>query len=90
MIVKPVEHEVDIARVPDVPLAAPDTASGLFGVFRKRYLLRLLVRKEIQARYSGSFLGLFWSYLQPAVKFCMYFFVIGGILLLFVKEPRAG
>src|SRR4051812_34189850 len=80
MIVKPVEHEVDTDRVPNVPLIAPDYASGLVGVFRKHYLLRLLVRKEIQARYSGSFLGLFWSYLQPAVKFSMYFFVIGGIM----------
>ena len=37
-------------------------------------------RKEIQARYSGSFLGLFWSYVQPAVRFAMYFFVIGMII----------
>jgi len=76
----PTGHVVDPAWVPDAPLAPPSPSGGLLDVFRRRYLLRLLVRKEIQARYSGSFLGLFWSYVQPAVKFVMYFFVIGLIL----------
>jgi ABC-2 type transport system permease protein len=76
----PVPHTVDPATVPDAPLEPPGAHGGLLDVFRRRYLLRLLVRKEIQGRYSGSFLGLFWSYVQPAVRFAMYFFVIGGIL----------
>jgi ABC-2 type transport system permease protein len=76
----PVEHTVDPAAVPAGPLVPPSTNGGLLDVFRRRYLLRLLVRKEIQARYSGSFLGLFWSYVQPAVRFAVYFFVIGLIL----------
>ncbi|WP_238993194.1 ABC transporter permease [Nocardioides caldifontis] len=80
MIRVPVPHTVDPATVPDAPLAPPGANGGLLDVFRRRYLLRLLVRKEIQGRYSGSFLGLFWSYVQPAVRFAMYFFVIGGIL----------
>ncbi len=80
MIRIPVEHHVDPASVPDAPLAPPSANSGLLEVFRRSYLLRLLVRKEIQGRYNGSFLGLFWSYVQPAVRFAMYFFVIGLIL----------
>ena len=80
MIRVPVEHEVDPRSVPAAPLVAPSSTGGLLDVFRRRYLLRLLVRKEIQARYSGSFLGLFWSYVQPAVRFAVYFFVIGLIL----------
>ena len=82
MIRVPVEHAVDPAWVPDAPLAPPGSNGGLLDVFRRRYLLSLLVRKEIQARYSGSFLGLFWSYVQPGVRFAMYYFVIGGILQL--------
>ncbi len=62
-------------RVVDAPLAPPSSTTGLFEVFRRRYLLRLLVRREISARYSGSFLGLFWSYIQPAVKLALYYFV---------------
>ena len=80
MIQIPVEHPVDPTWIPDAPLAPPGVNAGLLDVFRRRYLLRLLVRKEIQARYSGSFLGLFWSYVQPAARFAVYFFVIGLIL----------
>ena len=80
MIRVPVSHAVKPEWVPDAPLSSPSPNAGLLDVFRRRYLLRLLVRKEIQARYSGSFLGLFWSYVQPASRFAVYFFVIGGII----------
>ncbi len=59
----------------EAPLVSPAATSGLLEVFRRRYLLRLLVRREISARYSGSFLGLFWSYIQPAIKLGLYYFV---------------
>ena len=90
MIKIPVEHNVDQERVPDAPLVSPSANAGLVDVFRRRYILRLLVRKEIQARYSGSFLGLFWSYVQPAVKFVMYFFVVGLVLNLHKDVPMFG
>jgi len=61
--------------VVDAPLVSPAASSGLLEVFRRRYLLRLLVRREISARYSGSVLGIFWSYIQPAVKLAMYYFL---------------
>jgi ABC-2 type transport system permease protein len=83
-----VPFTVDPARVPDAPLAPPSANSGLLEVFRRRYLLRLLVGKEIQARYSGSFLGLFWSYVQPAVRFAMYYFVMGLVLALHREVPN--
>ena len=75
-------------RLPDAPLAPPSANAGLVDVFRRRYLLRLLVRKEIQARYQGSLLGLLWSYVQPLVRFCMYFFVIGLVLGLHKQIPN--
>jgi ABC-2 type transport system permease protein len=67
-------------RVVDAPLAPPSGNSGLLEVFRRRYLLRLLVRREISARYQGSFLGLFWSYLNPAFRLAMYYFVVALVL----------
>jgi ABC-2 type transport system permease protein len=85
-----VEHAVNHERVPDQPLTAPTAHGGLVDVFRRRYVLRLLVRKEIQARYSGSFLGLFWSYVQPGVRFAMYYFVMGIILQLHKNVPVFG
>lgn len=57
------------------PLLPASANSGLLEVFRRRYLLKLLVRSTVQARYQGTFLGWFWSYLQPFVRFLMFYFV---------------
>lgn len=57
------------------PLAPPSGNNGLLEVFRRRYLLRLLVRSTIDARYQGTALGWFWSYIQPGVRFALYYFV---------------
>ncbi|WP_067793304.1 ABC transporter permease [Actinomadura formosensis] len=62
------------------PLVAPGTGGGLRHVLKDRYLLRLLVRRELKARYKGSLLGLGWSYVRPAVHFSVYFFVVGVFL----------
>lgn len=64
------------------PLVNPGDRGGLHHVFHERYLLKLLVRKEIKARYQGSLLGLFWSYVQPGVRFLAYFLVIGYVFEL--------
>ena len=78
----------EAGRAPDGPLAPPSANGGLVDVFRRRYLLRLLVQKEIRARYQGSVLGLLWSYVQPLVRFSMYFFVIGLVLGLHKDVPN--
>lgn len=62
-----------VAELP--PLVPASHNSGLLEVFRRRYLLRLLVNGTIQARYQGTVLGWFWSYLQPFVRFLMFYFV---------------
>ncbi|MQA85794.1 MAG: ABC transporter permease [Streptosporangiales bacterium] len=61
-------------------LVEPGRGGGLVGVLRRRYLLRLLVRKELRVRYQGSVLGMAWSYIKPAVQFGVYFFVVGLFL----------
>ena len=61
-------------------MSPPAPSGGLVDVFRHRYILRLLVRREISARYQGSFLGLLWSYIQPLTRFVMYYFVIGIVI----------
>ncbi|WP_199485096.1 ABC transporter permease [Actinomadura craniellae] len=61
-------------------LVEPGLGGGLVEVFRRRYLLRLLVRRELRARYKGSLLGLGWSYVRPTVSFAVYFFVVGVFL----------
>ncbi len=61
-------------------LTDPGRGQGLVDVFRRRYLLRLLVRKELRVRYRGSVVGLGWTLVKPLVQFCVYFFVIGLVL----------
>jgi ABC-2 type transport system permease protein len=67
------------------PLTTPGGDGGLHEVLRRRYLLRLVVRRELRSRYQGSLLGLGWSYVRPAVNFVIYFFVVG----VFLKMTKA-
>lgn len=69
------------------PLVAPGRGGGLLEVARRRYLLRLVVRRELRRRYQGSLLGLGWSYVRPAVNFCVYFFVVGIFLRMAKVVP---
>jgi ABC-2 type transport system permease protein len=75
-------------RVVDAPLKPPSADKGLAAVFRERYLLKLLVRREISARYQGSFLGLLWSYINPLSQFFIYWFVIGFLFNLHAEVPN--
>lgn len=87
-----VEHSSATASAPDLgedrPWEDPAPSRGLLEVFRRRYLLKLLVRREISARYSGSFLGLMWSYINPLSQFFIYFAIIGVIFQLHKSVPN--
>jgi ABC-2 type transport system permease protein len=63
-----------------VPMVDPAAKGGLLGVFRRRYLLRLMVRRELRARYIGSKMGLLWSYINPFTRFLTFYFVFGIII----------
>lgn len=63
-----------------LPLVDPAGESGLLAVGKKGYLLRLLVARELTARYSGSFLGLLWSYFNPLTQLFIYWFVMGTVM----------
>ena len=81
-----VEPAYDLGE--DRPWEDPAPSRGLLEVFRRRYLLKLLVRREISARYSGSFLGLIWSYIKPLSQFFIYFAIIGVIFQLHDSIPN--
>ena len=72
-----VEVRHDLAHV---PLAPPSRTSGVLEVFRRRYLLRLMVRREIKARYAGTGFGLAWSYINPFTRFLTFYAVFGLLL----------
>jgi ABC-2 type transport system permease protein len=60
----------------------PGKGAGLVDVFRRRYLLTLLVRKETRVRYRGSVLGWLWSYVRPTAQFLVFFLALGVFLRL--------
>lgn len=63
-------------------LETPGQSGGFLGIFKNRYLLALLVRKEMRVRYRGSVLGLMWSYVKPATQFAVFYFALGYLLTM--------
>lgn len=63
-------------------LTVPGWGRGLLDVVNRRFLLRLIVRKELRVRYRGSVLGMAWSYVKPAVQFIVFYFAMGVFLKL--------
>jgi ABC-2 type transport system permease protein len=70
------------------PLVDPAANLGLLSVFRRTYLLRLLVGREVTARYSGSVLGLAWSYVNPLTQFLAYWLIVGNLLEAHMAIPN--
>lgn len=58
----------------------PGANRGLIDVVRRRYLLSLIVRKEVGIRYRGSVFGWAWSYVKPLVQFVVFFVALGVFL----------
>jgi ABC-2 type transport system permease protein len=69
-------------------LIKPGSGRGLLDVYGDRFLLKLLVRKEIKVRYRGSVLGLLWSYVKPLVQFLIFFVALGIFLDLQRGTPN--
>ncbi|WP_287931541.1 ABC transporter permease [Arthrobacter sp.] len=61
-------------------LQTPGLGRGLRDVYGSRFLLKLLVRKELKVRYRGSVLGLLWSYVKPGVQFIVFYVALGVFL----------
>ena len=68
------------AALESVALVSPAPRGGFRGILQHRYLLKLLVRREVTARYTGSFLGMLWSYINPLTQFLMYIFIFALLI----------
>ncbi|GAA1712204.1 ABC transporter permease [Brachybacterium phenoliresistens] len=66
---------------------APGTDAGWLNPVTERFLLRLLVKKELRVRYRGSVLGMVWSYVKPAVQFVVFYIALGVFLQLSKDTP---
>lgn len=49
-------------------------------ILQNRFMLRNLVARDIRARYTGSFLGLFWAFIHPLTQLAIYLFVFSIVL----------
>lgn len=68
-------------------LTRPGLGRGLRDVRQSRFLLKLLVRKELKVRYRGSILGMLWSYVKPGVQFVVFYIAL-GVFLGLERSPR--
>jgi len=46
--------------------------SNLRQLFRHRALIQILVARDLKARYRGSVLGFFWSFVNPLLLLVVY------------------
>ncbi len=67
-------------RIVNADLVSPAPRGGIVEVLQQRYLLRLIVGRELAQLYAASLLGLLWSYIQPALRFTIYYFVFGVVI----------
>jgi ABC-2 type transport system permease protein len=72
----------------DAELVDPAPRGGIREVFQQRYLLRLIVGRQLAQMYAASLLGLLWSYIQPGLRFVVYFFVFGVVLKSHAGTPN--
>ncbi len=61
-------------------VSQPGRSRGIFDVSRYRYLLDLLVQKEVRVRYRGSWLGMVWTYVKPLTQFIVFYVAMGIFL----------
>ena len=74
-------------RVVEADLADPSPRGGLLEVLQQRYVLKLIVSRTLAAMYAASLLGLLWSYVQPGLRFAVYYVVMGLIINLHAGTP---
>lgn len=53
---------------------------NLSGLIRYRGLIQSLVARELKARYRGSVLGFFWSFINPLLLLLIYSFIFTYVL----------
>lgn len=59
-------------------------------LWQHRDLIRQFTRREIEGRYKGSFLGLFWSFVNPLVLLLIYTYVFGFVFKSRWPEGQSG
>lgn len=59
-------------------------------LWRNRKLIQSMVRRDMLARYRGSFAGALWTFLNPLLLMATYAFIFGGVLKTSFQNDRSG
>ena len=59
-------------------------------LWRSRDLIRQFTRRDIEGRYRGSFLGVFWSFVTPLVMLLIYTFLFGVVFQARWGQTQSG
>ncbi len=73
-------HRAFVALAAVLGGAAQLVASPVLAVVQNHRLIRSMARRDILARYRGSFGDVFWTMLNPLLLMATYFFVFGVVL----------
>lgn len=57
--------------------------TDLLKLYSYRSLIKMLVSKELKARYRGTFFGFLWSFLNPLLSMLIYVLVFS----IYMKVP---
>jgi ABC-2 type transport system permease protein len=74
-------------RVVHAELVDPAPRGGVLEALQQSYVLHLLARRMLAAMYANSLLGLLWSYVQPALRFAVYYAIFGYVFHLHQGTP---
>ena len=44
-------------------------------IYRERSMFWILMKNDFQARFAGSYFGIFWAFVQPVIMMVLYWFV---------------
>lgn len=62
-------------------------AQSIGGLWRRRWLIGYFIQRDVANTYKGSYLGYFWTFVNPLFMIVLYTFVFSSILdLRFTEE----
>ena len=76
-----------VLEVNAAPMAGRSMFHNLARLTRYRGLIQSLVARELKARYRGSVLGFFWSFINPLLLLLVYSFVFKYVLPRGARRP---
>jgi len=77
---EPVAEAIACARLRTGHLPGQNVTPKMRPVSRRAFILRQLVRRDLQARYSGSALGLLWSFVHPLWQLVLFTWVFSYVM----------